>query len=52
MGREGYGPALHAAEDLTDGDLLTDTVTKYAERATQTEECMAQMEEKFEEKSP
>ena len=50
MGREGYGPALHAAEDLTDGDLLTDTVTKYAERATHAEYRMSHMEAKFEEK--
>ena len=50
MGQEGYGTAIHAAEDLTDGDSLTESVTKYVERATQAEECMAQMEAKFEEK--
>ena len=52
MGQEGYVIALHATEDLTDGDLLTEAVTKCAERSMQAEERMAQMEAKFEEKSP
>ena len=51
MGQEGYGTAMHAAEDLTDGDLLMEPVKKYAERATQVEEHMAQMEENSEEKN-
>ena len=34
-GQEGYGKSTHAAEDLTDGDFLTEVVTQYAERATQ-----------------
>ena len=38
---------MHVAEDLTDGYLLTEAVTKYAERTTQAEERMAQMEVKF-----
>ena len=33
-----------------EGDSLTEGLTKYTERATQAEECMAQMEENFEEK--
>ena len=41
MEKKGYGTAMHAEEDLTDVDLLTGTVTKYAERATQAEEQMA-----------
>ena len=48
MGREGYGTAMHAAEKLTDGDSMTEAVTKYVERATQAEERMAQMEAEFE----
>ena len=47
MGQEGYVIAMHATEDLNDGYLPTEAVTKYAERATQAEERMAQMEEKF-----
>ena len=50
MGQEGYITAMHAAKDLTDGYLLTKAVTKHAERVTQVEEHMAQMEEKTEEK--
>ena len=46
-GKEGYGTYMHAVEYLTDGDFLTEAVTKYAERATQAEERMAQMEVKF-----
>ena len=34
------------------GIFLTEAVPKYAERATQGEEQMAQMEENVEEKSP
>ena len=49
MGQEGCGTAIHATEDLTDGDSLTVAVTKYAERSTHAEECMSQMEVKFEE---
>ena len=52
MGQEGYGTAMNAAEDLTNGYLTTEEETKYAERATKAEEQMAQMEAKFEEKSP
>ena len=48
MGQEGYGTAMNAVEDLNDGDSLTEAVTKYAKRATQAEERMAQMEAKFE----
>ena len=50
MGQEVYGAFMNAAEDLTDGDSLTEAITKYTERATQAEEHMAQMEAKFEEK--
>ena len=50
MGREGYGTDMYDAEELTDGNSLTESVTKYAERATQEKKRMAQMEEKFEEK--
>ena len=50
MGQEGYVTSMHAAEDLTDGDFLTEAVKKYAERATQAEERMAKMEAKFKEK--
>ena len=49
MGQEGYGAAMHAVEDLADEDLLTESVTKYAERATLAEEHIAQMEAKLEE---
>ena len=52
MGQEGYGTAMNNAEDLTDGDSLTEAVKKYVERATQAEERMAQMEAKFEERLP
>ena len=48
MVQEGYITSLQATEDLTGGDLLTEVVTKYVERAAQTEERMAQMEAKFE----
>ena len=34
MGQEGYVTAMHAVEDLTNGDSLTEAVKKYAERAT------------------
>ena len=43
---------MHAVEDRNDGYLLTEAVTKYAERANQEEEIMAQMEKKFEEMLP
>ena len=49
MVKDGCGTTVHTAEDLTDGDFLTEAVIKYAERATQDEELMAQMEEKFRE---
>ena len=52
VGQEGYGTAMNNAEDLTDGDSLTEAVKKYVERATQAEERMAQMEAKFEERLP
>ena len=42
MGRYGYGTAMNATEELTDGDSLTEAVTKYAERATQAKARMAQ----------
>ena len=48
--QEGYGTAMKATEDLTDGDPLTEAVTKYAEHAAQAKARMAQMEAKFEEK--
>ena len=48
MGQEGYGTAMHNAEELTNGNSLTEAVTKYAQREIQEEERMAQMEEKFE----
>ena len=51
MSQEGYGTSMQAAEDLTDGYLLTEAVTEYAERATQSKERTAQMEAKSEEKS-
>ena len=35
MGQEGYDTAMHAVEKLSDGDLMTESVTEYAERATQ-----------------
>ena len=47
MWQEDYGTAMHAAEELTDGDQPTKEVTEYAERAIQAEERMAQMEEKL-----
>ena len=31
MGKEGYGIAMHAAEDLTNGYLLREVVTNYSE---------------------
>ena len=48
MGQKRYRTSMHTAEYLTDGDLLTEEVTKYAEIATQAEEKMAQMRAKFE----
>ena len=50
MEQEGYATTMHAMEDLTDGDSLTEAVTKYVERLTQVEDRMSQMEAKFEEK--
>ena len=47
---EVYGTAMNTTEDITDGHLLTEAVTKYAARATQSGERMVQMEEKPEEK--
>ena len=41
MVKDGCGTTVHTAEDLTDGDFLTEAVIKYAERATQDEERMA-----------
>ena len=35
LGQKGYGAAIHAAEDLTDGESLTKAVTKYTRIATQ-----------------
>ena len=32
MGQERYGAAFHAKKDLSDGDSLTKTIVKYAER--------------------
>ena len=49
-GKEGYGTYMHAVEYLTDGDFLTEAVTKYAERATQVGERMVHMEANYEEK--
>ena len=46
MVHERYGTSMHEAEDLPDGELRTEMVTKYAERATQAEERMAQMQAK------
>ena len=37
IGDKGYGISMHTTEDLTDGDSLTEAVSKYAERATQAE---------------
>ena len=48
MSQEGYGTAMHSAEDQTDRNLLTEAVTKYAERATQAEGKLFQMEATFE----
>ena len=48
IGQGGYGTAMHVAEDLMDRDLLDEAVTKYAEKVTQAEERMAQMEAKLE----
>ena len=50
VGKEGYGTSMHVVKDLTNGDSLMEAVTKYAERVTHVEECMAQIEAKFEEK--
>ena len=50
MGQEGYVTAMHATEYLINEDSPMEAVTTYAERATQVEEWMAQMESKFEEK--
>ena len=50
IGEKGYGISMHTTEDLTDGDSLTEAVPKYAERATQAEEIMAQMKAKSKEK--
>ena len=37
MGQDGYGIAMHAAEDLTYWGFLTEAVIKYSDRATQAE---------------
>ena len=49
MGQE-FGAAMHATDTNTEEDSLTEAVTKYAERATQAEANMAEMEVKFEER--
>ena len=41
VGQERYGTSMHAREDLTHEDFLTEAVIKYAERSTQAEERMA-----------
>ena len=50
MQQEGYVEYIHTTEDLADGYSLTEAVTKYAERANQAEERIAQMEAKSKEK--
>ena len=49
MGQE-FGVAMHTTDTNTEEDSLTQTVTKYAERATRAEANMAEMEAKFEER--
>ena len=41
MGQEGYGTAMYAAKDLTDGYLLMEVVTTYSDIATQADERSA-----------
>ena len=52
MGQEGYDTAMRTANDLTNRYFLTKAVTKYAEKAKQAKERMAQMEAKFEKHLP
>ena len=46
----GGGVAMHVKDTNTEKDSLTEAVTKYAERATQVEANMAEMEATFEER--
>ena len=43
MGQE-FGVVMHATDTNTKEDSLTETVTKYTERAAQAEDIMAEME--------
>ena len=49
MGQE-IGIVMHATDTKTEEESLTVAVTKYAERATQEEANMAEMEAKFEDR--
>jgi len=51
LGQEGYGGAFHMADTLEDESSLTESIVKYAERATAAErkipnleQCLAQLE--------
>ena len=50
MGQEGYVIAMNSTEDHTGRDSFTEAITKYAERATQAESRMSQMEANFQDK--
>ena len=45
-----FGVAMHTTDTDTEDYSLTEAVTNYAERATQAEANMAEMEAKFEER--
>ena len=49
MGQE-FGVTMHTPDKNTEEDSLMEAVTKYAERATQAEANMAEMDAKFEER--
>ena len=42
--QEGYGMAFHANEVLSNGEPLTDTIVKYAERASLAELNLSELE--------
>ena len=47
MPQEGCGMALHAKEALSDGGSLTDTIMKYAERASLAKSKVSELESRL-----
>ena len=42
--QEGYGTAFHAEETMSDEETFTETIVKYAERASQAESRVSELE--------